>query len=275
MSNYQPAPRVLAYIMSPCRIFQQRGSFVFWGFRTPLVGLILACVIAPAPARAVEDDLPADRAGMEPAAVVGEKPPADQHILKVIPNYKTVEDPSQPVEPMPIREKFKLGAKDSFDPHALPVIAIYAGIEQLQNQYKSFGQGMEGFGKRYAGSYADQAIGNMLGEAVFPSVLHEDPRYFRKGRGNFFARAGYAMSRVLVTRTDAGSQQFNFSEFLGNGAQAAISNVYYPAPDRTLHQTAYKAISQTVLDSLFNIAKEYWPDVRQRLFRKSNPYPAP
>ncbi len=115
----------------------------------------------------------------------------------------------------------------------------------------------------------------MLGEAVFPSLLHEDPRYFRKGRGNFFARAGYAMSRVLVTRTDAGSRQFNFSEFLGNGAQAAISNVYYPPPDRTLHQTAYKAISQTVLDSLFNIAKEYWPDVRQRLFRKSSAYPAP
>src|SRR5579884_87941 len=110
MSNYRPPPRVLPYIMSQCRTFHERGWFVFCGSRIALVGLMLACVIAPPPARAVDDDLPADRADMEPAAAVEEKTPADQHILKVIPNYKTVEDPSQPVEPMPIREKFKLGA---------------------------------------------------------------------------------------------------------------------------------------------------------------------
>lgn len=71
---------------------------------------------------------------------------------------------------------------------------------------------MAGFGTRFGGAYADQAIGNMLGEAVFPSLLHADPRYFRKGGGSFFGRAGYALSRIVATRADSGRTTFNFSE---------------------------------------------------------------
>ncbi|HYM12845.1 MAG TPA: hypothetical protein VEU62_19055, partial [Bryobacterales bacterium] len=190
---------------------------------TALAGLFLLAPSLGAQGSDASGDSSAD------PAVAAANPPAqsaaqpDRRILGVIPNYKTINDPSQPTQPMSVKEKFKLGAKDSFDPHALPSIAFYAGIGQLEHQYESFGQGPAGFSKRFAGSYADQAIGNMLGEAIFPSLLHEDPRYFRMAHGTFRKRTEYALSRIFVIRMDDGSSGFNFSEYLGNGVQAAIS----------------------------------------------------
>jgi len=123
-----------------------------------------------------------------------------------------------------------------------------------QNQYSSFGQGAKGFGKYYGGAYADQAIGNIMTEAVMPSVLHQDPRYFTKGQGGFWRRTGNAISREreLVTRNDDGRNQFNTSELLENGIAAGISNVYYPAADRTFRKTVDKWGQQIGLDIGFN-----------------------
>jgi len=135
-----------------------------------------------------------------------------------------------------------------------------------QDQYRSFGQDAKGFSKYYGGAFADQAIGNVMTEGIFPTILHQDPRYFTKSKGGFFKRTGYAVSREFITRNDDGRNHFNTSELLGNAVAAGISNLYYPAADRSPGKTAGKWGQQISLDTAFNIMKEFWPDVRRKLF---------
>jgi hypothetical protein len=194
----------------------------------------------------------------------------NDRIFKVIPNYRTVEDEKQEPTKLSPGEKFKLGFEDSFDPYAYPAAGIFAGIAMAQNQTKSFGQGAAGFGKYYGTAFADQTIGNMMSESVFPVMLHQDPRYFPMGKtgGGFWKRVRYSVSREWITRTDSGTNAFNSSELVGNAAATAISNTYYPAENRTASNNAYKWSQQIALDAFFNVLKEFWPDMRQKLFGK-------
>jgi hypothetical protein len=95
----------------------------------------------------------------------------------------------------------------------------------------------------------------------------EDPRYYTRGHGGLFRRSGYAISRLVITRTDSGSRTFNFSEIVGNGAGSGISNLYYPTQERTWTKTQQKWLTQVALDGLFNIFKEFWPDIDRIIFR--------
>ena len=126
----------------------------------------------------------ADSAGnVQPAPSAVEQPagqPIDKRIFGVLPNYRTA-DGSLPFQPITAKHKFYIAAKDSFDYPVYLTAAAVAGLYQLENQNPSFGQGVEGYAKRLATSYGDQAIGNMMTEAIFPALLHEDPRYFRIG----------------------------------------------------------------------------------------------
>lgn len=192
---------------------------------------------------------------------------SDRHILWVIPNYRDDESKSE-IQPLMPSQKFRLALDDSFDPSAFLVAGVFGGISMATDQYKHFGQGADGFAKYYGGAFADQAIGNFLTEGVMPSLLHQDPRYFNKGTGGFWKRTGYAMSREVVTRNDDGSSGFNTSEIVGNAIAAGISNAYYPAEDRTAGKTLGKWGQQLALDTLFNVMKEFWPDVRHKLFRR-------
>jgi hypothetical protein len=124
-----------------------------------------------------------------------------------------------------------------------------------QDQYRSFGQSAKAVSKYYGAAFADQAIGNVMTEAKFPTVLHQDPRYFTNGKGGFLKRTGYAISREFITRKDDGRSHFNTSELLGNAVAAGISNLYYPAADRSLGKTANTWGQQISLDSAFNIMK--------------------
>jgi hypothetical protein len=103
-------------------------------------------------------------------------------------------------------------------------------------------------------------------EAIFATFLHQDPRYFTKGNGGFLKRTAYAIGREVLTRNDDGRNHFNTSEVSGNAVAAGVSNLYYPAADRTLGKTASKWSQQISLDTAFNIRKEFWPDVRRELF---------
>lgn len=187
------------------------------------------------------------------------------HILWVIPNYRSDESTLE-FKPLTPRGKFKLAFDDSFDPTAFLVAGVFAGSAMLQHQYPTFGQGAAGFAKYYGGAFADQAIGNMMTEALFPISLHQDPRYFTKGKGGFFHRTGYAISREVVTRNDHGRNTFNASELVGNAIAAGISNAYYPAQDRSAGKTFNKWGQQIGLDTGFNIMKEFWPDIRHKFF---------
>ena len=198
-------------------------------------------------------------------------PPVLQHdsrIFGILPNYRTV-GTSQNVKPLSSEEKWRLATAEAFDPAAFLVAGVFAGVGQAEHQFPSWGQGAKGLGRRYEAAFADQAVGDYLTGAAFPILFREDPRYFRMGHGAFVRRMGYALGRIAVTRTDAGSNQANYSEFLGNAVAAGIANAYNPAEERTFGNTVQKFGTQLATDALFNVLKEYWPDIHRKLLQRS------
>ncbi len=168
--------------------------------------------------------------------------------------------------PLSTGEKWEFGTVEVFDPLAILDLGAAAAVRQEQDQFPSFGQGLFGYTKRYGVAFANHAGSDYMTGSIFPILLKEDPRYFRMGTGGFFRRFFYAASRIPVTRTDKGTNRFNFSEFIGNAAAATLSNVYLPRADRT---TSYSAETFGLFlgsDALVNIAKEFWPNVRHKLF---------
>jgi len=188
----------------------------------------------------------------------------EKRAFGVIPNYRTVNG-SDPFQAITARQKMVIAAQDSFDWGTVAVGAAYAGFGQLLNRNPSLGQGGAGYGNRLVRIYADFTIGNVLTEGAMPSLLREDPRYFRRGQGTFWRRMGYATSRIFVTRTDSGGSRFNVSEILGNGIAVGISNAYYSS-DRTARANLGKFSIQLGTDAFSNIVKEFWPDAKQKLF---------
>lgn len=202
----------------------------------------------------------------DPAAPATPDPsqhPPDKHLFGVIPNYRTA-DPSQSFRALTPKEKLMIGVHDSFDGPGYFVAACYTLIYQAQDTNPEFGQGMKGYAHRYATTYADYMIGNMMTEGVMPSLLHEDPRYYRRGHGSFTTRTAWALSRILVTRTDRDTYRFNYSEFVGNALTAGIANAYY-SHDRKLGDNVGRLETQLVSDSVANILKEFWPDIKRAL----------
>jgi hypothetical protein len=192
--------------------------------------------------------------------------PESKRILGIIPNYRT--SPSlRNYEPLTIREKFKIASEDSFDRGTVGLAALFGGEGQLTNANRSFGQGGAGFGRYFGTAYGDLVIGDYMTEAVFPTLLHQDPRYFRHGTGSGWSRVGYAMGQIFWTHRDSGGTQFNYSEILGNSTAAAISNAYY-ADNRTATNAASKLGMQIGVDMAANILKEFWPDLERKFRRK-------
>jgi hypothetical protein len=196
-----------------------------------------------------------------------ENNPKNDRIFLVIPNYTTVEVPVK-FEPLTVKQKFKLGAEDAFDPYSFPLAAVLAGIAQAQNEDATWGQGWKGYGKRFAAGFGDATIGSFMTTGVLPSIFHEDPRYFRKGTGGFWKRSGFATRRLFVTRTDSDHNQFNFSEFGGNAAAAGISLTYHSREERTLSTFGSNWGTQIAIDFISNQLKEFWPDIRHKIFKK-------
>ena len=188
-----------------------------------------------------------------------------KRILWIFPNYRAVSANTQ-LPPLSLKDKFWLATKDSFDYSSFISAGIIAGASQANKSYPEFGQGGKGFGRYYWHAVADQALGNYLTEAIVPAATREDPRYYTFGHGRFLKRTGYAVSRLLITRTDSGGRTFNFSEIVGNGAGAGISDLYYPSRERTWTKTGQKWLTQIALDGFFNIVKEFWPDINQAIF---------
>ncbi|HTW67230.1 MAG TPA: hypothetical protein VME17_21570 [Bryobacteraceae bacterium] len=201
-----------------------------------------------------------------------ESPPApDKRIFGVLPNYRTANETAvyTPITP---KQKLTIAAKDSFDYPLLGLSAFLAGYGQLTNSNPSFGQGWAGYGRRVGVEYGDQAIGNMMTEGLFPIMLREDPRYFRRGHGPFWSRTWYAATRVFVTKNDNGSTGFNFAEIVGNATGTAISNAYTP-DQRNVGDNIETWWMQIGIDSASQVLKEFWPDIKHKLFHGPNPNP--
>lgn len=193
----------------------------------------------------------------------------DKRIFGVLPNYRTANG-TRPFTPITTKQKFTIATKDTFDYPSYVLAGVFSGLSQLDNSNPSFGQGFKGYARRYGSAVADQDLGNFMTEAIMPSILHEDPRYFQKLQGSIKGRLWYAASRVLATRTDAGNWRFNFSEFLGNGSVAAIGNWYYPDA-RGFSPTLQRMGTQIGTDAVSDVLKEFWPDIKRKwLHRRVN-----
>ena len=188
----------------------------------------------------------------------------NDRLFFVLPNYLMVEGRNR-VPPLPVKTKFLFTVKTMSDPVTISFLGGIALIGQARNSDPIYGQGLKGYGKRYAAVYADTGIGTLMTASVFPTILRQDPRYFQLGSGGFRRRTLYALSRIFVTRGDNGDVQFNYSETAGNGLAAGISNLYHPQSQRTLGNTMSVWASDTMLNALCNVAKEFWPDIRHKL----------
>jgi hypothetical protein len=198
----------------------------------------------------------------------GQNPPEPQikRIFGIIPNYRTFPSLIN-YEPLTTREKFKIATQDSFDRGTFMLAAGFAGERQLTGATPSFGHGPAAYGRYFVTAYADFVIGDMMTEAIYPSFLHQDPRYFRRGKGGVASRLGYAVGQLFWTHTDSDHMAFNFSEVGGNATAVAISTAYYPN-NRDVKDATVALGTQLAVDGAANILKEFSPDIYRKFVRK-------
>ncbi len=194
----------------------------------------------------------------------------NDRIFEVLPNYGTVENANE-LPALTKGQKFRIATASVFDWGSYAFNGALAGIAQAKNDPKEWGQGWDAYGKRFGANFADNNVGTYMTIAIFPTLLHEDPRYYQLGRGGFRRRAYHAVNRLFVTRTDSGHMHFNYSESIGNAAAAALSNIYHVPSDRTASRNATTFAFLIVYDGLANGLKEFWPDIRRKVFRKNTP----
>jgi hypothetical protein len=189
------------------------------------------------------------------------KTPKDDRLFFALPNLLTVENASS-LPPLTTGQKFKVVAEGTFDPVEFAFLGLESGVNQASNTNPTFGQGLKGYGKRYALAFGDNTVENFMAGALYPSALRQDPRFYQMGKGRFLHRAEYAGLRVLITRSDSGKTEFNFSEILGSGTAAAISNAYHPGP-RTFGSSVNVWGTQIGWDAVAYEMKEFWPDIHR------------
>jgi hypothetical protein len=203
-----------------------------------------------------------------PAAAEAPGQHIDKRAFGVLPNYRTA-DSRFPFQRITTKQKFTIATKDSFDWPVLFNTAFFAGLSQVQGDNNEvYGQGVKGFAHRYGISYADQVIGNFFPEAIVPTLLHMDPRYYRKGTGSVKSRLGYAIVHIFISRNDNGHTTFNYPEILGNAMASGVALSYH-IHERTFGDFAYQwGFTYVTSDAIGQVLKEFWPDVKHKLFQK-------
>jgi hypothetical protein len=206
-----------------------------------------------------------------PAALLGQselQPPESSagRIFGIIPNYRTFPSLTH-YKALSAKEKFDIAYRDVSDRGTFVLAAAFAGDGMLAKSSPSFGHGMEGYSRYLGTSFCDLAVGDYMTEAIYPTLLHQDPRYFRRGAGSGWSRLGYAMGQIFWTHTDSGGTQFNVSEIAGNATGVALSNAYYP-DGRTAAKNLSRLGTQICADMAGNVLKEFWPDLRRKLSHK-------
>jgi Carboxypeptidase regulatory-like domain len=178
-----------------------------------------------------------------------------QRVLGVIPNFYVTYNPA--AAPLNPKQKFELAWRVTVDPVNFGLTGAVAGLEQAVNLYSGYGQGAEGYGKRFGAAYADSVIGTFVGNAILPSLFKQDPRYFYKGTGSGRSRFFYAVTRAVICKGDNGRWQANYSAILGSLAAGGISNLYYPEADRGVALTFENALIGIGASAANNILQEF------------------
>ena len=188
-----------------------------------------------------------------------------KRILGIVPNFRAV-SADQKLPPETVKEKFVGATQDSFDYSSVFFPAVIAAYNLGERKTPELGEGAAGYGRYFWRSAVDQTNENYMVEFVFPTVTHEDSRYYTLGRGGFVKRTGYALSRVLITRSNSGAKVFNVSEILGAGAASGLSNLYYPAASRSLGNTGSQWGLDVGIDAGVFWFREFWPDINHHIF---------
>jgi hypothetical protein len=170
--------------------------------------------------------------------------------------------------PLSTGQKYQLFFKSATDPWPFVLTAFGAGIDQAENSFPEYGQGVQGYAKRYGAAYTDYFTGNLLGNAVLASILREDPRYFQKGTGSFTSRFLWAATSTVWCKRDNGTWGPNYANVVGNLMGAAVSNLYYPGPERTAADTISRGFTVTGQAIIGSEVIEFWPDMVRHHRRK-------
>lgn len=214
----------------------------------------------------------------KPSSQEGQGPPESkskkesEKIFGVVPAYSITDAKNSP--PLKSKDKFNLFVRGTLDPFPFVVYGIQAGVEQASGAHSGYGQGVTGYARRFGAALGDGTSSRFFSTYAFPSLLHQDPRYFRKGEGSGRSRVGYSMSRGFVTRSDSGKTQPNWSNLAGKFTGAGLSNLYYPPEDRGASLTLSRVAISLSYQMLGNLAIEFWPEIHRKIGggkKKENP----
>jgi hypothetical protein len=213
---------------------------------------------------------PAPQPATAPANDSGKGSPVgtNDRLFFALPNFGTVEN-AENIRPLTTKQKFDLQFRSTFDPVEYPYVGLLAGISQARDSDPGYGQGAMGYAKRYGAGFLDSVDENFMVGAIYPSLLKQDPRYYQMGKGSFVRRTLYSVSRIFVTRSDSGNRQFNFSEILGSATAAAIGTSYRVGSERSLSDAASDWGTEMGWDTMSNLTREFWPDIRRGFHRTS------
>ncbi len=190
------------------------------------------------------------------------------------PNYK----PGAKLCTLTLKGKFVLFVQDSFDPVTFLSAGFDAGLDQAQNNSPSYGQGAEGYGRRFGAEFAGQASSRFFKDFAYPSIFSEDPRYYRLARGSGGKRLLHAMEHAVVAHRDDGRRMFNFSEWLGTASSVVLSNTYHPDNQRGFAPAAERVGYSILQDMGFDVLREFWPEISRKFrlpFRGESPAVSP
>src|SRR6266404_7439232 len=186
------------------------------------------------------------------------------------PHYK----PGAKLCTLKLKDKFVLFVQDSFDPVTFLASGFNAGLDQAADSDPSYGQGAEGYGRRFGAEFAGQASSRFFKDFVYPSIFSEDPRYYRLGHGSVGRRLLHAVEHAVVAHRDNGKQMFNFSEWLGTASTSVLSNTYHPDNRRGFAPAAERVGYSILQDTGFDVLREFWPEISRKFrlpFRGERP----
>jgi hypothetical protein len=205
-------------------------------------------------------------------AAAEQKKPADdqeshQRVLGLAPMFTVVNDASK-ARALTVGEKWQLFYRQTYDPFQFVTAGLSSAISQAENQFPEYGQGMKGYARRYGAGFADNSLGAFFGNFALPSLLHDDPRYFRRGSGPFMSRLLHAAGASVWTRRDDGTSRPNYANVGGNLIGCAIGNLYYPKSDRGVGTTFERGFQVTAYGAIGGVFQEFWPDIQNKIFKK-------
>lgn len=208
---------------------------------------------------------PLQQTSTDPYAVSPNGTKQTKRVLGIVPNFSSVSADIK-LPPQTAKEKITLAAKNSFDYSSFVIAGLQAGISMSSKSYPEFHQGAAGYARYYWHTLADTADENFFVSGVGPIAFRQDNRFYTLGHGGFRKRTWYAVTRVLVTRTDNGNPMFNFSEVVGSGAAAGVGSLYYPQEYRTWTKVGQRWLTSDLIDCFNFWWKEWWPDVNKKVF---------